>query len=168
MKNLFNAVLAFGLLVMVGCGGTSANVSGDTYETEQISVVVPKGWKTFPYYPLGMSIADPGQVGIHKGAEELRDQERTPGIFINRNSNKNVSLPGKAFYHNAEDIKSFKLGNYEWVGFKANSGDVPTVILKGTGEDHAFLLTFFLEMDGKKISLDDNDVKAIIKSITSK
>ena len=170
MKIVSKTVLAFSLIIIVGCGGIGTTVFGQkTYKTEMLSVSVPKGWKAFPYYNMGSKKAMPGQVGIFKGATKRIDLMSTPSIIINLHDDKDMSLPPKSSFTDIEDIQTFELGNYEWLGFKGtNSANFRMATLKGTGENHCFLLTILFKMGGKTISMDDADVQAIIKSIKVK
>ena len=169
MKNLSKTlVLAFSLIIMIGCGGTTL-LGQKTYKTEKISVSVPKGWKAFPYYNMGSKKVLPGQVGIFKGTTKRIDLLNTPSIVINLHDDKNMSLPSESSFTDIEDIQAFELGNYEWVGFiGTNSANFRIATLKGTGENYCFLVTIIFKMGGETISMDDDDVKTIIESITAK
>ena len=170
MKNLLKAVMAFAIIIMAGCGGTS--VSGETYETEVLSVLVPEGWKAFPYYQAGSQEVIPGTVGIRKGATDINDQMRTPGLLIAITKRTNLITISKSSFADGEDVEPFQMGKYTWTGIKGTfslgSTVTPMIMVQTLNEGYNYRVDFILEGSGKKISMDDADVKAIIQSITVK
>ena len=170
MKNVLKAVLVLSLIFSAGCGGTS--VSGETYETEVMSVLVPKGWKAFPYYQAGSQEVIPGTVAIRKGATDLIDQFKTPGILIAITKGTNKITISKSSFADGEDVEPFQMGKYTWTGIKGTfslgSTVTPMIMVQTISEGYNYRVDFILEGSGKKISMDDADVKAIIESITVK
>jgi hypothetical protein len=170
MKKLFNAltcaklVMLLSIFMLAGCGG-----GGDTYSTELMSVVVPKGWKAFPYFKQGESTPLPNIVAIHKGAKSEIEQFSTPSIRINFFANANqMHTPSKNVYQDVVDLKPLKLGAYTWEGFTGKSMNKPVALLWTKDGDKAISLDIFLEQYEKIITLEDKDVQAIIASITPK
>ena len=170
MKNVLKAVLVLSLIFSAGCGGTS--VLGETYETEVMSVLVPKGWKAFPYYQAGSQVVIPGTVAIRKGATDLIDQFKTPGILIAITKRSNNITLSKSNFADGEDLEPFEMGKYTWTGIKGTfslgSTVTPMLMVQTISEGYNYRVDFILEGSGKKISIDDADVKAIIESITVK
>ena len=172
MKNLLKAVMAFAIIILAGCGGTGENVSGETYETEVMSVLVPKGWKAFPYYQAGSQVVIPGTVALRKGATDIKDQMTTPGLLIAITKRTNNITLSKSNFADGEDLEPFEYGKYTWTGIKGTfslgSTVTPMMMVQTLHEGYNYRVDFILEMSGKKISMDDTDVKAIIESIIVK
>jgi len=176
MKKFSTLFLMAGMLMIMGCGGSGGNssgsgkVSGEVYTSEVMSVLVPKGWKAFPGLVAGtIDEFREDQVAIHKGAKQAIDQLDTPGIVINYFPQaKYARTPGKTWYDNVSDIAPFTMGNYEWEGFTGSISNRKCAIFWTTNADELFQVVAWLEYDGKKISLDDADVKALIASISTK
>jgi len=171
MKKSLALIFTVGMFMLIGCGGSGGSgggkVSGETYSTELMKILVPKGWKSYPYYKPGETDPLPHTVGIHKGAKTTFDQMSTPGIVIKYNKDlRSATIPNKTWYEEAEDIKPFKLGNYEWAGFTAVSFSNPVALLWTTNAVEVFDVTIFLKMYGKEIALEDSDVQAILASIS--
>ncbi|MCL2727553.1 MAG: hypothetical protein FWD56_04130 [Bacteroidales bacterium] len=171
MKKTLALVFMVGMLMLIGCGGSggsgSGKIKGETYSTELMSVLVPNGWKAFPYYKSGGTDPLPNTVGIHKGAKTMFEQMSTPGIVINYYEEaKYVMKPNKDWYEDVVEMKPFALGNYEWEGFTGVSYGNPVAIIWTTNGVEMFQLNIFLKMYDKEIAYEDADVQAIIASVS--
>ena len=171
-----NLVLASLIVIglMTGCGGSgsgSGKVSGEIYSTEIFSVLVPKGWKAFPYYQAGTETPRQNMVAVHKGAKEPNDMSETPGIVINYFPDaKTVMTPRKSLYEDTADMEPFTSGKYTWEGFTGVNNMItrkmPVAVFWTTNAAELFQVVVWLENGGKKIALDNADVQAIIAGIS--
>ncbi|MCL2727941.1 MAG: hypothetical protein FWD56_06115 [Bacteroidales bacterium] len=173
MKKTLFLLVAVGVFMLIGCGGSGSGggkVSGEVYTTQEMSVLAPKGWKAFSALKPGTTDEyRDDQVNVHKGAKVPLDQFNTSGIVINYwEDAKNVMAPPKSWYENVEEIAPFTLGNYQWEGFTGERSDITYGILWTINAEERFQVVAFLKYRGMEISLEDADVKAIIASISKK
>jgi len=152
----------------------SGNPAGETHSAENISALVPDGWKVFPFYSGGEE--SPNTFSIHKGASSSMDQWYTPGIQIQfyPDGSGFGSNTDKDMYEDVMDLAPLTLGDYTWSGFsglsKDNSGDYtrPFALLWTDAGNNKIQITVWLEMEDVSITLLDWDVQAIIASIKPK
>ena len=175
-----NVVVASLILIglMTGCGSSgsgSGKVSGETYSTDVMSVTVPKGWKALPFYKNGnVDDVNQNEIGIHKGAKEGYDMAHTPGMTVYFRPNQSRTSFGKTYYEDVVDLEPFTTGDLRWegftgkmqIGYSDKRSDI-AALWTSVGND-MFQAFIWLELDGKKIALDDADVKAILASIAKK
>jgi len=152
----------------------SAGVKGETHSAENISALVPEGWKAFPFYSGGDE--SPNTFSIHKGALTTMDQWYTPGVQIQifpdgSGFGSNIQ---KDMYEDVMDLAPLTLGDYTWEGFsglsKDNSGEYtrPFALLWTDAGNDKIQVTVWLEMEEITITLLDADVQAILASIKPK
>ena len=167
--------------LVAGCGGasgsgsSSSKISGETYSTDAMSVLVPTGWKAFPFYKNGnVDDVNPNEIGIHKGAKEAYDMSHTPGMTLYFRPNQSTTSFGKTYYEDVADMEPFTTGDLRWEGFTGKMqigyGDkrsAVAAIWTSVGND-MFQAFIWLEMDDSKITLNDADVKTILASIVKK
>lgn len=139
-------------------GQTSEKRQNDVYETKLLSVEVPKGWKSIDNQEKADS------AYIYKGDKEATE---SPAVVITYCDPDTQMLSPKEMYKDAKDIDPVKIGDYTWEGFTAESFDYPITVLL-LKEPHQLQVLLFNEVEGQKISLEDDDVQAIIRSITIK
>jgi len=174
MKRTIAVVLTLmlGISLLVGCGGgggSAGSVSGEVYDAGNVSALVPKGWKVYPIVDVFDDYDgeyDPNGLSINKGAKGAFDQLTTPGLQIKwyASGDGPNNEYSKAFYDDVEDLAPMTIGSRTWKGFTAVSIGYPLALL-WTEEGDIFQVTVWLENGGKKISLDDADVRAILESI---
>lgn len=162
--------------MLAGCGGdkgeapkTVDEVKGETYDTGNISALVPNGWKAFPVSDLFDSYDgeyDPTALQICKGGENDFDLFTKPYVQINYYPD-NTMYVSSDWYDDVVDLDPMQIGGYTWNGFTCNNMDYPTAVLYTDG-DVQIQITMILENDGGKIALEDVDVQAIIASIQVK
>lgn len=137
---------------------TTEKTQNDVYQTDLLSVEVPKGWKALP---------QPDKVDsahIYKGDKDAYD---SPAVVIYYCDQDTEMLSPRGLYPDAEDLAPVKIGDYTWEGFTAISAGYPITVLS-VKEPHQLQVQLFNEVDGQKISLEDDDVQAIIRSISIK
>lgn len=137
--------------------GTTKKSKNEVYETELLSVEVPKGWKALPQTDKADS------AYIYKG-DNAYD---SPSVSITYRDPDTEMLSPKGMYSDAEDMDPVKIGDYTWEGFTATSAGSPITILS-VKEPHQLQVDIFNEVGDQKISLEDDDVQLIIRSITIK
>ena len=141
---------------------------GTLFDAGNFTVTVPDGWNAFAVNDaFGQNEVDPNALEIHKNAQTAVDLFSTPGIRVSYYGiNKTLIPPGTSFYEEVQDIDPIKIGEYTWQGFSALSFDNPLIVLWTESGDHEFQLAIWTDLDGKTISLYDEDVLALIASIT--
>lgn len=137
---------------------TSEKSQNAVYETELLSVEVPKGWK-FVDKP-----ENPESAYIYKNEVE---GAQSPAVVIDYCDPDTEMISPREVYKDAKDIDPVKIGDYTWEGFTAESAGYPITVLT-IKEPHQLQVVLFNEVEGQKISLEDDDVQAIIQSITIK
>ena len=175
-------VLLLSISMLAGCGGgggggstdkspaagSPAGAKGETHSAENISALVPDGWKAFPFYSGGDE--SPNTFSIHKGALSTMDQRYTPGVQIQ-------FFPGgegfgsnnqKDMYDDVEDMAPLTLGDYTWTGFFGVSSGRPFALLWTDSGSDKIQVTVWTEVEDEVITLLDWDVQAIISSIKPK
>ena len=178
LKKVMALLLALVLCtaMLAGCEGgkgeapkTAGEVTGETYDAGNVSVLVPNGWKAFPVSDMFDDYDgenDPTAVQVCKGGETEWDVFTKPYMQINYYPD-NTMYVSSDWYENVVDLEPMQLGGYTWKGFTCTSLDYPTAILYTDG-DVQIQVSITLENENEKISLDDVDVQAIIASIQVK
>ena len=175
-------VLVLGFSLLAGCGGKGggggdpSKVTGETYDAGNVSALVPKGWKAYPSIDpfkvgSGEDDKDPNGVSIHKGAKSDFDIMSTPGVKITYFPDTvDIGIDmAKGFYDDVKDLdKPLTVGDKTWKGFYAKTGDYPILVLYIDDQPQKYQLLLWLENSGKKISIEDAEVLAIIGSIKGK
>jgi len=144
---------------------------GETHSAENVSALVPEGWQAFPFYSGGEE--SPNTFSVNKGALNAMDISYTPGVQISLfpdglQFGSNIQ---KDMYQDVSDLAPQKLGDYTWEGFTGLSKDItgeyvlPFAILWTDAGSDKIQVTVWLELGDNTISLDDEDVQAIIASI---
>jgi len=142
-----------------------------THSAENISALVPEGWKAFPFYSGGKE--SPNTFSIHKGALTTMDQWYTPGVQVQLfpDGSGFGSNTQKDMYPDVSDLTPQGLGDYTWEGFtglaKDNKGEFsrPFALLWTDAGSDKIQVTVWLKMEEISISLDDAEVQEIISSI---
>ena len=109
---------------------------------------------------------DTDKLKFNKFAQTEDDQYVTPGMEIRyHGANSTFFRPDKDRFDNPEVLAPMKIGGRTWEGIAGlSSGNKQALIWAEDGDDE-FLIAILLEYGGKKISLQDADVQAIIASI---
>ncbi len=137
---------------------TSEKSQNAVYQTKLLSVEVPKGWK-FVDKPDSADSAY-----IYKSEVE---GAQSPAVNITYCDPDTEMLSPRAMYQNTKDIDPVTIGDYTWEAFTAESVGYPITVLT-MKKPHQLQVVLFTEVEGQKISLEDDDVQAIIRSITIK
>ena len=174
-KKLFSAItIALLSVIMVfslaACGGGGGNVSGNTFDVGNFSVLVPDGWKEFvseDKFDEYDGDHDPNTVTIVKGGEDEYDLFTCPAVTITYypdGSGVTDKNELKKLYDDVEDIDTIKGGSLTWEGFTAKSMESPIVMLWTTGGEE-YWASVFLQGEEDSISMDDEEVLGILDSL---
>ena len=176
MRNKFKMMtVAITIFMMItalaGCGTSSKSVKGESFDGGNIEVFVPEGWKafhdpdTFDDYEEGY---DPNIVNIGKGVELEVELFSKPMVNIHYSGEKSLIMPTKEIYEDGKDLEDIKNGDYTWKGFRGLSIGYPIAILFTEFDDKQIQVSITLENGDSKISLEDEDVLAILEGIKIK
>ena len=190
MKKLIALLLALSMVVcFAACGGNenneqkndgpnagnkepAAEITGETYDAGNVSVLVPDGWKAFPVSDMWSdeeNATDPDQVNVVKGGETDFDLLTKPYIQIVHYEPGGMVTPSKEYYENAADVESITAGGLTWEGFSGEGllGDTLIVMWTTNADGHQFQLNIFNKTDAAEFALTDADVLAILGSIVN-
>lgn len=149
----------------------TTDITGERISAGNVSALCPDGWKSYPVWDLWADEAntvDKDKLKFNKGAVSEDDQHVTPSMEIRYyGPNSTFFRPDKDRFDDPEDLSPMKIGERTWEGIAGLSwGNRQALIWTEDGDDE-FLIAILLEYDGKKITLQDADVQAIIASITA-
>lgn len=186
MKKLIALLIALSMVVcFAACGGNenndgpnagnkepAAEITGETYDAGNVSVLVPDGWKAFPVFDMWSdeeNATDPDQVNVVKGGETDFDLLTKPYIQIVHYEPGGMVTPSKEYYENAADVESITAGDLTWEGFSGEGllGDTLIVMWTTNADGHQFQLNIFNKTDAAEFALTDADVLAILGSIVN-
>ena len=112
---------------------------------------------------------DPDSIYLYKGAEKASDIFTANGITI---SYQEYGLLGsfddmKGYYNNVQEKDPLKLSNYEWEYFTGEMLDQYkyAIMMAEADGDAVIQVNVVLKNKDNTISLEDEDVKAILESI---
>ena len=140
--------------------------SSETFDTGKISITVPDGWKAF-----GSSSTDKdsqNSINVFKGAKSEFDMFSKPGIYIYYYGPDTEYLNGSgSFYDDYTEQAPITIGNRTWNYHTYSSIGYPYAELIWQDADKGLTLQLNVLLENKpyKISLDDEDVKAIVESL---
>lgn len=174
MKKLIALLLTLSILVCFSaCGGEETNpdnISGETYNAGNVSVLVPDGWKAFSVTDMWSeeeNATNPDQVNIVKGGKTDLDLLSKPYIQVIHYEPGSMITPSKEFYQSANDVESITTGSLTWEGFSATGLlDSSMIIMWTTNADgHQFQINVYDKTNDGTITMKDADVQAILASI---
>lgn len=185
MKKLITLLLALSMLFcLIACGdnggensektnNTLEQITGETYDAGNVSVLVPDGWKAFAVADIWSeeeNATDPDQINIVKGGESEFDLLSKPYIQVIHYEPESMMVPSKDFYENAADLDPITSGSLTWEGFSGEGllGDTLIVMWTTNADGHQFQLNVYNKTDNGEFAMTDADVLAILESITNK
>lgn len=142
------------------------------YDVGEITVAVPEGWKAFNNTDIHAD--DPNtlsknSVNVCKGGVIETDIFTKPYVKLDyKGEDVYLAAPMKDFYDNVVDIAPFELGGRTWEGFSCESLGYPLVILYIDEGDDQYQVTINCGQGDDAISLEDDEVRRIIASLTVK
>ena len=128
-------------------------------------VMVPSGWGVF------CGIDSEGRttqkkIHIFKEAKLETDIFTHAGITICFFDREDYYLSPKFFYDNVADMEAFTLGAYTWDGYTCTSCGYPYTMLEAKHNECTFQVMILMKNGEHEISLDEEDVKIILESLT--
>jgi len=129
--------------------------------------LAPEGWTGLPQKDIiaddgGM---DPDVLNICKGGETVDDLLSKPFVRIDYYGPGTEMRGGlKDWYSDTEDLAPIQCGPYTWEGFTTTDYGLMAVLTTQDGE-HQYQASIYLETDEGSISLEDEDVQAILASV---
>lgn len=145
------------------------SVEGSTYDTGDFQALVPTGWKAFPQHDLfndDPDAMDATALNICKGGTDDFDLYTKPNIYIKYNGPDGTLMePDKDWYDDVADLAPLTTGSHNWTGFSGDSFGSRLIILFEDLGAVQLQVTIYYDTTGGKISLDDEDVQAILASI---
>lgn len=142
------------------------------YDVGEITVAVPEGWKAFNN--IDIHAEDPCtiskcSINVCKGGVVDTDIFTKPYIKLDyRGKDIYLAPPIKLFYDNVIDITPFELGGRTWEGFSCDSLGYPIVMLYIDEGNDQYMVTISCGQSDDAISLEDEEVRRIIASLTVK
>lgn len=150
---------------------SAAEVKDTTYDVGDFTVAVPDGWKAIAVtdaFGADLTASKTDTIRICKGATSDFDIMTKPYAEIVVWTKKQGTMPPKTAYKTTEDLEAFSTGEHNWTGYSAETamGKKLVILWEDTG-DIQYQVNIWTETDSDKISLEDDDVKKILSSITA-
>lgn len=172
MKKVLATLLATALCaaMLAGCSGSGKpKVTGEMYDTGAFRALVPGGWAAFPITDVFSDehAADTSCFNIIKdGASDL-DLFSKPYVRLDYyGPDTQMMKPSRENYENVEEVAPMQLGTHSWSGFTGEDGyGGRSAILWAEEGDIQYQAVIWLEAGNEKITLDDEDVQAILASV---
>ena len=140
---------------------SEAVINGEVLETGRITVFIPEGWSLID---LG-AYTDEFTAVILKGTQE--DFMAVPQISIIYMVPTEMAISAAAYYDNVIQQPDFDMGNYHWTSWTGSSSGLKSFVAEAEGEFGFISVNLQqVEPDGEMPSIEDEEVKAIIKSIS--
>ncbi len=141
-------------------------MNGQLFDNGILRVFLPSGWKLF-YGIDSDGKASPKKLHIYKDAQTELDIFTKAGITICFYGENEIFLSPRFFYDDACDIEPFESGGKLWNGFTCSSFGYPYTMLDSKDNGVTFQVMILTKNGEHEISLNDEDVRAVIESIAS-
>ena len=135
------------------------------FNSGRFSVTVPDGWLAFCGTDSGGK-ATQKKIHIYKGITLQTDIFTHAGITVCFFGKEDYYLSPKSFYDNIVDMEPISIGSYTWNGYTCTSLGYPYTMLDTKQDGYIFQVMILMKNREHEISLDDEDVKLIIGSLT--
>ena len=130
-----------------------------------LRVLVPQGWKLFYGIDSECNVSEK-KLHIFKEAETEFDIFSRAGITICFYDKEDIFVSIKDIYDNVEDVEPIRLGEHLWEGYTCTSLGYPYAMLTSTCNSVIFYAMILIKNGEYEISLEDDDVKTILESIS--
>lgn len=147
---------------------TKPEIAGEMYDTGEFRALVPEGWQAFPVTDVFSedNAVDTSCFHIIKDGTSDLDLFSKPYVrFDYYGSDTMMMKPDSSWYENVEDVAPMQLGEHSWSGFTGEDGYGKMAVLWAEEGDIQYQVTIWLEVENKKITLEDTDVQAILASV---
>lgn len=141
--------------------GSEAVIKGEIKESGRFTAFIPEGWTLID---LG-EYSDEFTAVILKGAQE--DFMKVPQISIIYMVPTEMAVSAAAYFENVIQQPDFDLGNYHWSSWTGSNAGLKSFVAEAEG-DFGFIAVNLqqVEANGELPSIEDEDVRAIIKSLS--
>ena len=178
MKKILTLLITLALLVtMAGCGGGKDKpsgggeqeppvepvIKGEVKDAGRFSVLVPEGWTMID---MG-GYSDPFTAVLLKGTQE--DWFKVPQVSIIYNLPCDLVVSSAALADNVIQKPDFDLGPYHWKQWTGSMSGYKMHVAETEGDFGYFTVSLqAVTPDGECPSIDDEEVRAILKSIVGR
>ena len=137
----------------------------EMFDSGYFRIIVPVGWMAFFGIDSECKTTQK-KVHIYKGAKLETDIFTHAGITICFFDRQDYYLSPRFIYDNVVDMEPFALGEYIWNGYTCTSCGYPYTMLEAKNDGCVFQVMILMKNGEHEISLDDEDVKVILESLT--
>lgn len=144
-------------------------VPGEVYSTGEFQALVPEGWTAFPITDVFSDddAADTSCFNIIKGGTSDLDLFSKPYVRLDYyGPDTQMMKPSSEYYENVEEVAPLQLGAHSWSGFIGEDGYGKSAILWVEEGNIQYQAIIWLEIENEKITIEDEDVQAILASVT--
>ena len=160
---------------------TASEITGEIYDTGELRALVPDGWAAFPIPDVFADAPDAVKTScfhIIKGGVSDRDIHAKPYIRLEcLEPDAQIADPDPALDKNVEDVGPLNLGGYSWNGYvfedcfggygKPVIGKMAVLWTEAGSTRYEAVIRLEFNGQKEKISLEDDDVQAILASVQS-
>ena len=160
---------------------TASEITGEIYDTGELRALVPDGWAAFPIPDVFADAPDAVKTScfhIIKGGVSDRDIHAKPYIRLEcLEPDAQIADPDPALDKNVEDVGPLNLGGYSWNGYvfedcfggygKPVVGKMAVLWTEAGSTRYEAVIRLEFNGQKEKISLEDDDVQAILASVQS-
>lgn len=135
-----------------------------SFDSGYFRIDVPVGWMAFFGIDSECRLTKK-KVHVFKGAKLETDIFTHAGITICFFDREDYYISPKFIYDNVKDMEAFTLGNYTWGGYTCTSLGYPYTMLEAQRDGCVFQIMLLMKNGNHEISLEDEDVITILKSL---
>ena len=160
---------------------TASEITGEIYDTGELRALVPDGWAAFPIPDVFADEPDAVKTScfyIIKGGVSDRDIHANPYIRLEcLEPDAQIADPDPALDKNVEDVGPLNLGDHSWNGYvfedcfggygKPVIGKMAVLWTEAGSTRYEAVIRLEFNGQKEKISLEDDDVQAILASVQS-
>lgn len=143
-------------------------IPGEMYDTGEFRALVPEGWKAFPIMDVFSedNAEDTSCFNIIKEGTSDLDLFSKPYVRLDYYGPDTMMMkPSSEYYENVQEVADMQLGTHSWTGFIGEDGYGKSAILWMEEGEIQCQAIIWLEVENKKITLEDADVQAILASV---
>ena len=159
------AVIAFAL---VSCAPDFVIPKGTQVSCEKFSAVLPEGWFNYPYHDVygddKTQLMSDALLFCKGTAEEMRADECSL-IIISCSDLNGGSVDMRDMYENTEDV-ILTVNGMIWNGYLGTYGGVKNVVLERETRKCKWSIAGYMEAKNSSYTLDDEDFRMILASLT--
>ena len=183
MKRITALITAAVMMVSLSaCGNKTEEVqltpeqlygmSGVLVDNGVFNAFCPEGWTDEPQYTLEQqteaSLMTDVLQFVKEDSEEEASESDTDAPFIVIQYvpvKEDLIAPDSSYYNEVERVAAFTTGGYNWSGYYAYVEGHKFAYLTTSTDEAQYAVTVWLQNDGSGVTLEDDDVKAILSSI---